>query len=84
MLRHVTHNYFITFVKGLFPHVSEAHCGHTSLHEYVIPMLVLTSLVFLFFFITHIFKVPLCLLLGFGVVSFIKKQLNFLFLNNYQ
>ena len=36
MLRHVTHNYIINFAEGLFPLVSEAHCGYTSLHEYVI------------------------------------------------
>ena len=36
MLRHVTHYYFINFIKGLFPLASEAHCGYTSLHKYVI------------------------------------------------
>ena len=36
MLRHVTHYYLIIFVKGLSPRVSEAQCGYTSLHEYVI------------------------------------------------
>ena len=36
MLQHVTHNYIINFVEGLFPLVSEAYCGYTSLHEYVI------------------------------------------------
>ena len=30
----VTHNYFINFIEGLFPHVSEAQCGYTSLHKY--------------------------------------------------
>ena len=35
MLRHVTHYYFINYVKGLFPRVSEAHCVYTSLHKYV-------------------------------------------------
>ena len=39
MLRHVTHNYIINFVEGLFPLASEAHCGYTSLHEYVITIL---------------------------------------------
>ena len=29
--------YLISFVKGLFPRVSEAHCGYISLHEYHIP-----------------------------------------------
>ena len=33
MLRHVTHYYFINFVKGLSPRVSEAHRGYTSLHS---------------------------------------------------
>ena len=33
---HVTHYYFINFVEGLIPRVSEAHCGYTSSHEYVI------------------------------------------------
>ena len=28
MLGHVTHYYFINFVEGLFPRVSEAHCGY--------------------------------------------------------
>ena len=36
MLRHVTHNYIINFVEGLFPLASEAHRGYTSLHKYVI------------------------------------------------
>ena len=36
MLRHVTHYYFINFIKGLLARVSEAHCGCSSLHEYVI------------------------------------------------
>ena len=35
MLQHVTHNCIINFVKGIFPLASEAHCGCTSLHEYV-------------------------------------------------
>ena len=39
MLRHVTHYYLISFVKGLFPRVSEAQCGYTSLHEYVITII---------------------------------------------
>ena len=30
------HYYFINFVEGLIPRVSEAHCGYTSLQEYVI------------------------------------------------
>ena len=30
------HNYFINFLEGLIPRVSEAHCEYTSLHEYVI------------------------------------------------
>ena len=30
------HYYFINFVEGLIPCVSEAHCGYTSLQEYVI------------------------------------------------
>ena len=33
---HVTHFYLINFVKGFFLLVSEAHCGCTSLHEYLI------------------------------------------------
>ena len=36
MLWHVTHNYIINFVKGLFPLASKAHCRYTSLHKYVI------------------------------------------------
>ena len=36
ILRHITHYYLISFVEGLFPHESEAHCGYTSLQEYVI------------------------------------------------
>ena len=36
MLWHVTHYYLISFVKGLFPQVSESQRGYTSLHEYVI------------------------------------------------
>ena len=36
MLQHVTHNYIINSVEGLFPLASEVHCGCTSLHEYVI------------------------------------------------
>ena len=36
MLGHITHYCLISFVEGLFPHVSEAHCGYTSLQEYVI------------------------------------------------
>ena len=38
MLQHVTHNYIINFVEGLFPLESEAYCGYTSLQEYVITM----------------------------------------------
>ena len=30
------HYYFINFVEGLFPRVSEAHSGYTSLQKYVI------------------------------------------------
>ena len=41
MLRHVTHNYIINFVEGLFPLASEAHCGYTSLHKYVITITLL-------------------------------------------
>ena len=33
---HVSQYYFINFVEGLIPRVSKAHCGYTSLHEYVI------------------------------------------------
>ena len=36
MLQHVTHNYIIDFVEGLFPLASEAHCECPSLHEYAI------------------------------------------------
>ena len=39
MLRQVTHNYkqyINNFVEGLYPLMSEAHCGYTSLQEYVI------------------------------------------------
>ena len=36
MLQHVTNNYIIHFFEGLFPLASEAQCGYTSLHEYVI------------------------------------------------
>ena len=35
MFRHVTRYFFIIVIKGLFPHVSEAYCGYTSLDEYV-------------------------------------------------
>ena len=42
MLQHVTHNYIIKFVEGLFPPESEAHCGYTSLHKYVITIPKLT------------------------------------------
>ena len=35
-----THNYIINFVDGLFPLASEAHCGYTSLHKYVITITV--------------------------------------------
>ena len=43
MLRHVTHYYFINFIKGLFPLASEAHCGYTSLHKYVITIMYYSS-----------------------------------------
>ena len=38
MLRNVTQHqhYFISFVEGLFPRVSEAHCGYTSVHKKII------------------------------------------------
>ena len=36
MLQHITHYFLISFIKGLFPRVREAHCGYISLHEYVI------------------------------------------------
>ena len=39
ILRHVTHNYIINFIEGLFPLVSEAHCGYDFLHEYVITII---------------------------------------------
>ena len=39
MLQHVTQYNLISFVKGLFPHVSEANCVYTSLHKYVITIL---------------------------------------------
>ena len=40
MLQHVTHNYIINFIKRLLPLASEAHCGYTSLHKYVVLILV--------------------------------------------
>ena len=42
VLQHVTNYYLISFVEGLRPSVSEAHCGHTSLHKYVITILICT------------------------------------------
>ena len=39
MLQHVTHKYFINFVKGLSPIASKANSGYTSLHEYVITII---------------------------------------------
>ena len=41
MLQQVTHNYIINFVEGLFPLASEAHFGYTSLHKYVITIILL-------------------------------------------
>ena len=35
MLPHVTHNFIINSVEGLFPLASEAHCWYTSLHKFV-------------------------------------------------
>ena len=35
----VTKLYFINFVEGLIPRVSEAHFGYISLHEYVITII---------------------------------------------
>ena len=43
MLRHVTHYYFINFIKGLFPLASEAHCRYTTLHKYVITIMYYSS-----------------------------------------
>ena len=39
MLQHVTDYFLINFINGLSPFASEAHCGYTSLHEYVITIL---------------------------------------------
>ena len=36
MLRLVKHYYYKNFVEGLSSCVSDAHCGYTSLHKYVI------------------------------------------------
>ena len=33
---HYIKKYFINFIEGVIPHVSEAPCGCTSFHEYVI------------------------------------------------
>ena len=36
---HVTHIYFINLVEGVNPPVSEAHCGCSSFHKYVITII---------------------------------------------
>ena len=33
---HIIHIYFINFVEGVNPPMSEAHCGCTSFHEYCV------------------------------------------------
>ena len=37
---HVTHIYFINFVKGVNPPMKEVHCECTSFHKYVITKLI--------------------------------------------
>ena len=44
MLRHVTHNNIINFVRGLLPLASGAHCRYTFLHKYLIMIFVCSIL----------------------------------------